>query len=154
MLDSAAWNHMLKAVRYWSLWKTFSQLASVSLVPCSLLCMQTHTPIHRGISADIVFLTPQMANHSLAYADSFWVIALWLFQWVTCKRRICEGPKVFPDHWPGYYRCNNYMARKDWFCVTAWTWRHRHSHLNCLITQGSALDWGDCLLFMFISFFW
>ena len=36
-----------------------------------------------------------------------------------------------------YYRCNNYVARKVWFCVGAWTWRHRHSHLNCLITQGS-----------------
>ena len=45
-----------------------------------------------------------------------------------------------------YYRCNNYVARKVWFCVSSWTWRHRHSHLNCLITQGSTLDWGNCLL--------
>ena len=22
-----------------------------------------------------------------------------------------------------YYRCNNYVARKVWFCVSAWAWR-------------------------------
>ena len=49
-----------------------------------------------------------------------------------------------------YYRCNNYVARKVWFCVSAWTWRHRHSHLNGLVTQGSTSDWGDCLLFMLL----
>ena len=47
-----------------------------------------------------------------------------------------------------YYRCNNYVARKVWFCVSAWTWRHRHSHLNCLTTQGSSWDLGNCLLFV------
>ena len=49
-----------------------------------------------------------------------------------------------------YYRCNNYVARKVSFCVIAWTWRHRHSSLNCLITWGSTQDWGDCLLFMLL----
>ena len=39
------------------------------------------------------------------------------------------------------------MARKVSICVIAWTWRHRHSSLDCLINQGSTLDWGDCLLF-------
>ena len=49
-----------------------------------------------------------------------------------------------------YHRCHNYMARKVWFCVTAWTWCHRHSHLNCLTTQGSTWDLGNCLLFMLL----
>ena len=29
-----------------------------------------------------------------------------------------------------YYRCNNYVYRKVCFCVSAWTWRHWHSHQN------------------------
>ena len=32
----------------------------------------------------------------------------------------------------------------------AWAWRHTHSHLNCLITQGSNWDWDNCLLFMLL----
>ena len=49
-----------------------------------------------------------------------------------------------------YYRCNNYVSRKVWFCVSAWTWNHRHSHLNCLTTRGSTWDLGNCLLFMLL----
>ena len=33
-----------------------------------------------------------------------------------------------------YYRCNNYVFFKVWFCVFAWTWHHWHLHLKCLIT--------------------
>ena len=33
-----------------------------------------------------------------------------------------------------YYRCNNYVARKVWFCVSAWAWRQSLSYLNCLMT--------------------
>ena len=34
-----------------------------------------------------------------------------------------------------YYRCNNYMFFKAWFCEDAWAWHHKQSHLNCFITE-------------------
>ena len=40
-------------------------------------------------------------------------------------------------HCLNYYRCNNYMDSKICFCVNTWAWRHKHSHLISLITQGS-----------------
>ena len=52
-------------------------------------------------------------------------------------------------HFP-YYRCNNYVDSKVWLCVNAWAWHQRHSHLNCLITEGSTWDWDNCLLFMLL----
>ena len=59
----------------------------------------------------------------------------------TVCATIIGTPRVFPCKQVMqnlfYCRCNNYMARKVWFCVSAWTWCHRHSHLNCLTTQGS-----------------
>ena len=35
-----------------------------------------------------------------------------------------------------YYHCNNYVFFKVCFCVDAWAWHHKHSHLKCLITEG------------------
>ena len=37
---------------------------------------------------------------------------------------------------PTYYRCNNYVDSKDCFCVNAWTWRQRHSHLRSFDNWG------------------
>ena len=49
-----------------------------------------------------------------------------------------------------YYRCNNYVDSNVCFYVNAWAWRQKHSHLNCLIAEGSTWNWDNCLLFMFL----
>ena len=102
---------------------------------------QHHTTIHLG-KAELVF-------HVIQYPDPASSLRPWRIIAISlCSSYLTGSVNLY------YYRCNNYVARKVWFCVSAWTWRHRLSHLNCLITQGSELDWDDCLLFMFISFFW
>ena len=59
----------------------------------------------------------------------------------TWNTFLCFETQFNNIFWSGpqfiYYRCNNYVARKVSFCAIAWTWRHRHSSPNCLITQGS-----------------
>ena len=71
-----------------------------------------------------------------------WKASIWLLQGL-------QGHKVLQGFY--YYRCNNYVARKVCFCVSAWTWRHRHYQLIFLITQGSTWDLGNCLLFMLLN---
>ena len=50
---------------------------------------------------------------------------------------ICSEISINIKFLAAYYRCNNYVDSKDWFCVIACAPHQRHSHLNCLITQGS-----------------
>ena len=62
--------------------------------------------------------------------------------WLSSPTPYIDRPEnaselIFRCSFAHYYRCNNYVASKVSFFVNAWAWRHWHSHINCLITQGS-----------------
>ena len=83
---------------------------------------------------------------SSSCGDAEWVHYSWLHILQLCKKihhRVVK--KEITLYWyviisrQGilYYRCNNYVASKVYICANAWTWRHRQTHINCLMTQGS-----------------
>ena len=84
-------------------------------------------------------------GHSVVTRDSSGYRWVQVSDWKSDQRRtlmwICMH---------NYYCCNNHVESKFWFCVNAWAWHQRHSHINCLITEGSTWDWDNCLLFMLL----